>query len=93
MSHSVIIFQGEKEKNIEDLHDCNLVLPTLEYHNCIWTWFDLLMSMKNDSKKILLAQVLQFSCCFCVYMDVCESIAMNMCMYIYMHGFICVYVM
>uniref|UniRef100_A0A0L8HRK1 Uncharacterized protein n=1 Tax=Octopus bimaculoides TaxID=37653 RepID=A0A0L8HRK1_OCTBM len=54
-----VSYKGEKEKNIEDLHDCNLVLPTLEYHNCIWTWFDLLMSMKNDSKKILLAQALR----------------------------------
>lgn len=54
-----VSYKGEKEKNFEDLHDFSLVLPTLEYHNCIWTWFDLLMTMKNDSKRILLAQALR----------------------------------
>ena len=52
-----MLLQGEKEKNIEDVHDFSLILPTLEYHNCIWTWFDLLMAMKNDSKRVLIAQV------------------------------------
>lgn len=59
-SQNISIFhQGEKEKNIEDVHEFNLVLPTLEYHNRIWTWFDLLMAMKNDSKRVLLSQVNQ----------------------------------
>ncbi|WAR03618.1 K0100-like protein [Mya arenaria] len=51
--------KGEKEKNIIDVHDFSLVLPTLEYHNCIWTWFDLLMAMKNDSKKVLISQAIK----------------------------------
>ena len=50
--------QGEKEKNIEDVHEFSLVVPTLEYHNQIWTWFDLLMAMKNDSKRVLISQVM-----------------------------------
>ncbi|XP_052800693.1 protein hobbit-like [Mya arenaria] len=52
-------YKGEKEKNIIDVHDFSLVLPTLEYHNCIWTWFDLLMAMKNDSKKVLISQAIK----------------------------------
>jgi len=52
-----VLLQGEKDKNILDVHDFSLILPTLEYHNCIWTWFDLLMAMKNDSKKVLISQV------------------------------------
>lgn len=51
------LFKGEKDKNIADVQNFNLVLPTREYHNCIWTWFDLLMTMKNDSKRVLISQV------------------------------------
>lgn len=54
-----VSYKGEKEKNIEDVHDFSLVLPTLEYHNQIWTWFDLLMAMKNDSKRVLLSQAIK----------------------------------
>ncbi|XP_060562860.1 LOW QUALITY PROTEIN: protein hobbit-like [Ruditapes philippinarum] len=54
-----VSYKGEKEKNIEDVHDFSLILPTLEYHNCIWTWFDLLMAMKNDSKRVLISQAPQ----------------------------------
>lgn len=53
-----VSYKGEKEKNIEDVHDFNLVLQTLEYHNVTWTWLDLLLAMKNDSKKALLSQVM-----------------------------------
>ena len=50
--------QGEKEKNlVADVHDFLFLLPTLEYHNQTWTWLDLLMTMKNDSKRVLLSQV------------------------------------
>ena len=59
MMHRVCLYlQGEKEKNIEDVHEFSLVVPTLEYHNQIWTWFDLLMAMKNDSKRVLISQVM-----------------------------------
>lgn len=50
-------YKGEKEKNLEDLHDCSLVLPTLELHNRTCTWLDLLMVVKNTARKVLLSQV------------------------------------
>lgn len=50
--------QGEKEKNIADIHDFSIVLPTMEYHNQIWTWFDLLMAIRGDTKTVILSQVL-----------------------------------
>ena len=46
-----------KDKNIADLHEVTLILPMMEYHNKTWTWLDLLMAMKNDSKKDVIAQV------------------------------------
>ena len=49
--------QGEKEKNIEDVHDFNLTLPMLEYHSMTWTWHDFALAVKRDSKKQLLSQV------------------------------------
>lgn len=45
-------YKGSKEKNLEDLRDISLVIPTLEYHNMTWTWLDLLMAIRNDSKSI-----------------------------------------
>ncbi|KAI2804677.1 hypothetical protein BLOT_003665, partial [Blomia tropicalis] len=54
-----ISYKGNKNKNLEDLHDVNLMLPTVEYHNRTWTWLDLLMSLKNDSKRVLLSQALK----------------------------------
>lgn len=50
-------FQGEKEKNIVDVHNFNLTLPTLEYHNRTWTWHDLLIAMKKDCVNVLVSQV------------------------------------
>ena len=29
----------------------------MEYHNQIWTWFDLLMAIRGDTKRVILAQV------------------------------------
>lgn len=49
--------QGEKEKNIEDVSNFKLTLPSLEYHNCTWTWLDLLMAMKKEYKQAVLSQV------------------------------------
>lgn len=34
-----------------------LTLPSLEYHNCTWTWLDLLMAMKKEYKQAVLSQV------------------------------------
>nr|KAG5698428.1 hypothetical protein BaRGS_006623 [Batillaria attramentaria] len=51
-----VSYKGEKEKNIEDVHDFSFVLPTMEYHNCIWTWFDFFIVMKNMAKRVVLSQ-------------------------------------
>lgn len=52
-----VSYKGNKEKNLEDITDFHLLVPTLEYHNVTWTWLDLLLAMKNDSRKELLSQV------------------------------------
>jgi len=52
-----VSYKGEREKNIEDVNEFFLVVPTLEYHNVTWTWLDLFLAMKNDSKRVLLSQV------------------------------------
>ncbi|XP_075677940.1 bridge-like lipid transfer protein family member hobbit [Dermatophagoides pteronyssinus] len=54
-----ISYKGNKNKNLEDLHDFNLLIPTIEYHNRTWTWLDLLMALKSDSKRVLLSQALK----------------------------------
>ena len=53
-------YKGGREKNLEDVHEFSLVVPTLEYHNVTWTWLDLFLAMKNDSKRVLLSQVVLF---------------------------------
>lgn len=53
-------YKGSKEKNFEDITNVGLTVPNLEYHNVTWTWLDLLLAMKNDSRKILLSQVRLF---------------------------------
>lgn len=50
-------YKGNKEKNLEDITNVGLTVPNLEYHNVTWTWLDLLLAMKNDSRKVLLSQV------------------------------------
>lgn len=55
-----VSYKGNKEKNLEDITDFSLVIPTLEYHNVTWTWLDLLLAMKSDSRRVILSQV-----CFC----------------------------
>ncbi|CAB0004586.1 unnamed protein product [Nesidiocoris tenuis] len=52
-------YKGNKEKNIEDIRDFSLVIPTLEYHNVTWTWLDLLLAMKSDSRRIILPQAIK----------------------------------
>lgn len=55
-------YKGNKEKNLEDITNVCLTVPNLEYHNVTWTWLDLLLAMKNDSRKVLLSQVSLSSC-------------------------------
>lgn len=50
-------YKGNKEKNLEDITNVCLTVPNLEYHNVTWTWLDLWLAMKNDSRKVLLSQV------------------------------------
>lgn len=52
-----VSYKGNKEKNLEDLREVSLVIPTLEYHNMTWTWLDLLLAIRNDSKRVILSQV------------------------------------
>ncbi|KAB7505641.1 hypothetical protein Anas_05703, partial [Armadillidium nasatum] len=50
-------YKGKKEKNIEDVHNSRLVVPTLEFHSVTWTWLDLLLAIKMGSKSALVSQV------------------------------------
>lgn len=52
-----VSYKGNKEKNLRDIRDFSLVIPTLEYHNVTWTWLDLFLAMKNDSRRVILSQV------------------------------------
>ena len=64
-----VSYKGNKEKNFRDINDFSLVIPTLEYHNVTWTWLDLLLAMKSDSRRVLLSQVLLES----VFSEKCGS--------------------
>ncbi|KAG7307371.1 hypothetical protein JYU34_007556 [Plutella xylostella] len=54
-----VSYKGSKEKNLEDFRDLPLVLPTLEYHNVTWTWLDLLLATKTDTRKVIVAQAIR----------------------------------
>ncbi|ERL90639.1 hypothetical protein D910_07986 [Dendroctonus ponderosae] len=54
-----VSYKGNKEKNLEDLRDVSIVIPTLEYHNMTWTWLDLLIAIRNDTKKVILSQAIK----------------------------------
>ncbi|KAG8224148.1 hypothetical protein J437_LFUL005482 [Ladona fulva] len=54
-----VSYKGEKEKNLRDIRDFSLVIPTLEYHNVTWTWLDLLLAMKSDSRRVILSQAIK----------------------------------
>lgn len=54
-----VSYKGNKEKNLEDITDFSLVVPTLEYHNVTWTWLDLLLAMKSVSRKVILSQAIK----------------------------------
>ncbi|ORZ34566.1 golgi-body localization protein domain-domain-containing protein [Catenaria anguillulae PL171] len=43
-----ISYRGNKEKNIEDIHEFVLTLPTMEYHNKTWTWLEFLTQVRRD---------------------------------------------
>lgn len=54
-----VSYKGNKEKNIEDISNFSLVIPTLEYHNVTWTWLDLLLAMKSDSRRVIVSQAIK----------------------------------
>lgn len=54
-----VSYKGNKLKNIEDINNFSLILPTIEYHNQTWTWLDVLMAIKNESKHRLLSQAVK----------------------------------
>lgn len=57
-----VSYKGSKEKNLEDVRDLPLVLPTLEYHNVTWTWLDLLLATKTDTRRYTTLNILSSSC-------------------------------
>ncbi|XP_030385749.1 protein KIAA0100 [Scaptodrosophila lebanonensis] len=54
-----VSYKGNKEKNLEDITDYSLVIPTLEYHNVTWTWLDLLLAMKSVSRRVIVSQAIK----------------------------------
>ncbi|XP_055373341.1 protein hobbit [Condylostylus longicornis] len=54
-----VSYKGNKEKNLEDITDFSLVIPTLEYHNVTWTWLDLLMAMKSVGRSVIVKQAIK----------------------------------
>ncbi|CAH2086030.1 unnamed protein product [Euphydryas editha] len=54
-----VSYKGSKEKNLEDVRDLPLVLPTLEYHNVTWTWLDFLLATKSDTRRVILSQAIR----------------------------------
>jgi len=54
-----VSYKGEKDKNIEDLQDVEVNIPTLEYNNITWTWLDFLVAVRNHSKRVLLSQAIK----------------------------------
>lgn len=54
-----VSYKGSKSKNIEDINNFSLILPTIEYHNQTWTWLDVLMAIKNESQRRLLSQAVK----------------------------------
>ncbi|CAG8512718.1 3510_t:CDS:2 [Acaulospora morrowiae] len=47
-------YQGAKEKNLEDLYDFVIRMPTLEYRNKTWSWLDFLEHLKKDALRTIL---------------------------------------
>ncbi|EGF79323.1 hypothetical protein BATDEDRAFT_89946 [Batrachochytrium dendrobatidis JAM81] len=48
-------YRGLKEKNLEDLHMFEFYLPTLEYRNKTWTWYEFVNAVKRDTMRAALA--------------------------------------
>jgi len=53
-----VSFKGEKD-GILDVNDFLLQVPMLEYHNMTWTWYDLLLAVKSQTRDSLMAQAIK----------------------------------
>ncbi|VDP93415.1 unnamed protein product [Echinostoma caproni] len=42
-----------------DVTGFQLYIPTLEYHNCVWTWLDFAMEVKTRIRKQLIREVIK----------------------------------
>ena len=42
-----------------DVSNFLLQVPTIEYHNVTWTWFDLLLAVKSRTKDSLISQAIK----------------------------------
>ncbi|RWS17806.1 hypothetical protein B4U79_01668 [Dinothrombium tinctorium] len=54
-----VSYKGRKEKSIANINNFSLILPSIEFHNQTWTWLDLLMAIKNESKHRLVSQAVK----------------------------------
>ena len=55
-----VSYKGEKDKKqILDVANFRLQVPTIEYHNMTWTWLDLLLAVKGQIKDSLLSQAIK----------------------------------
>lgn len=48
-------YKGKGERNIEDVHDFVFRLPTIEYHNKMWSNLDLALAFKSRVMKALIS--------------------------------------
>lgn len=55
--YPVTVSQAEKGANLKDVQDFMVTVPTLEYHNCNWTWTDMLMEVKKVYKQHIIQKV------------------------------------
>ena len=52
-----VSYKGEKEKKqILDVANFRLQVPTIEYHNMTWTWLDLLLAVKGQIKGQIISE-------------------------------------
>ncbi|TGZ59272.1 hypothetical protein CRM22_009166 [Opisthorchis felineus] len=52
-------YKGEKQKNLTDVTRFQLNIPTMEHHNCVWTWLDFAMEVKTRIRKQLVKEVIK----------------------------------
>ena len=53
----LISYHGRQGGIPIDIDNFKVSIPTLEYHNCNWTWKDLFMAIKRDCKQAIVPKV------------------------------------